>query len=142
MFRVAGAYHLPRNTRLPGYAEAWELIREGVQAKIKPDHETPVVKTGIILIWNEQKGFGWVEDGETRLFFHSREFPGINLKEGGAQLLGRHRHEGASVRKIAPVLRLRADLGFLMAVARRAAGCAGHGANACPGCHGDGRLRR
>jgi hypothetical protein len=46
------------------------------------------------------------------------------------------------VRKIAPVLRLRADLGFLMAVARRAAGCAGHGANACPGCHGGGRLRR
>jgi uncharacterized membrane protein YsdA (DUF1294 family)/cold shock CspA family protein len=82
-FGLPALFHLPRSTRLPGCAEAWELIRVVEQAKIKPEQETPVVKTGIISIWNEEKGFGWVEDGETRLFFHSREFPGIDLKEGG-----------------------------------------------------------
>lgn len=38
------------------------------------------VTTGKILVWNEAKGFGWVEcDGE-RLFFHSREFAGVRGK--------------------------------------------------------------
>lgn len=36
----------------------------------------------MILIWDEAKGFGWVEDGEDRLFFHSREFPGRSLGVG------------------------------------------------------------
>lgn len=38
------------------------------------------VTTGKIAVWNEAKGFGWVEcDGE-RLFFHSREFAGVRGK--------------------------------------------------------------
>ncbi len=32
--------------------------------------------TGKIVIWNEAKGFGWVDSGDQKLFFHSREFAG------------------------------------------------------------------
>lgn len=50
---------------------------------VKKEVSSKPVKLGNIVIWNDEKGFGWVEDGEVRLFFHSREFPGIKLKEGG-----------------------------------------------------------
>ncbi len=38
------------------------------------------VITGTILVWNEAKGFGWVECEGERLFFHSREFAGVRGK--------------------------------------------------------------
>lgn len=40
------------------------------------------VTTGKILIWNEAKGFGWVESGDQKLFFHSREFVGQAFEVG------------------------------------------------------------
>lgn len=52
--------------------------------------------TGKIVIWNEAKGFGWVEAGDQRLFFHSREFVGREFVVGqefrfmvGADIKGR-----------------------------------------------------
>lgn len=52
---------------------------------MKPDQDSPPLKSGVIVIWDEVKGFGWVDDGGGRLFFHSREFPGRKL-EVGAEL--------------------------------------------------------
>jgi uncharacterized membrane protein YsdA (DUF1294 family)/cold shock CspA family protein len=63
---------------------------------VKTEVGTVGLKTGKIAIWDGAKGFGWVENGEERLFFHSREFPDIALEAGvelkylvGADIKGR-----------------------------------------------------
>lgn len=46
---------------------------------VKIGVDSPVVKTGKIVIWNSARGFGWLEcDGE-RFFVHLREFKGTDI---------------------------------------------------------------
>jgi uncharacterized membrane protein YsdA (DUF1294 family)/cold shock CspA family protein len=43
---------------------------------LKPDARGQNTQTGKIVIWDDAKGFGWVESDEGRLFLHISEFEG------------------------------------------------------------------
>jgi uncharacterized membrane protein YsdA (DUF1294 family) len=54
--------------------------RRAVGVRLQKEEPGADVTTGKIIIWHDSKGFGWVECGGERLFFHSREFAGVRGK--------------------------------------------------------------
>ena len=41
--------------------------------------DAPVVRTGRIVAWNNERGFGWVESDGEKVFVHLREFKGTDI---------------------------------------------------------------